>query len=204
MLAVELPHVRHEQHGVQRALAAPGSARRMRALASELEESRNEGEGGLVAPGDAEFVAHVREERRIHVPEYAGAHQVRLARQLFLSDPGPEHDRAGNLLAGHDLFRRECRRDVERHAAVVPFPVSRRAGHDPLPGRCPRFLIRLREPSMSDPREMTGLPLPQRATQAVGMPATPRCTVNPFCSRMPARYFDVSVSCMPSSPNEKT
>ena len=57
---------------------------------------------------------------------------------------------------------------------------------------------------MSEPNEMTGLPEPQRATNAVGMPATPRSTVKPFCSRMPVRYFDVSTSWNPSSPNEKT
>ncbi len=34
--------------------------------------------------------------------------------------------------------------------------------------------------SISEPREMTGLPEPQVATQAVGMPAIPSRTVNPF------------------------
>jgi len=58
--------------------------------------------------------------------------------------------------------------------------------------------------SMSEPNEITGLPEPQRATNAVGMPATPRSTLKPFCSRMPVRYFEVSTSCMPSSPKEKT
>ena len=57
---------------------------------------------------------------------------------------------------------------------------------------------------MSDPSEITGFPDPQRATKAVGMPATPRSTVKPFFSRMPDRYFDVSNSWKPSSPYENT
>ena len=40
---------------------------------------------------------------------------------------------------------------------------------------------------MSDPRAMTGLPAPQIATHAVGMPEMPRLTVNPFFSRISVR-----------------
>ncbi len=58
--------------------------------------------------------------------------------------------------------------------------------------------------STSDPSAITGLPEPNFATQAVGIPATPRSTVKPFCSRMPVRYFDVSNSWNPSSPKLKT
>src|SRR5262249_9938147 len=58
--------------------------------------------------------------------------------------------------------------------------------------------------SMSEPREITGLPDPHVATHAVGTPANPRVTLKPFFSRMPVRYFDVSSSCMPSSPKLKT
>jgi hypothetical protein len=48
--------------------------------------------------------------------------------------------------------------------------------------------------SMSEPSAITGLPEPQRAVHAVGMPATPRSTVKAFCSRTPVRYFYVSTS----------
>ena len=51
---------------------------------------------------------------------------------------------------------------------------------------------------------MTGLPSPQVATQAVGMPAMPRSILKPSFSRMPVRYFDVSNSWKPSSPKLKT
>ena len=57
---------------------------------------------------------------------------------------------------------------------------------------------------MSEPSEITGLPYPQVATQAVGMPATPRSILKPSFSRMPVRYFEVSNSWKPSSPKLKT
>ena len=68
----------------------------------------------------------------------------------------------------------------------------------------PGFWLACGMPSMSEPSAITGDPVPHRATHAVGIPATPRSTVKPFCSRMPVRYFEVSTSCMPSSPKEKT
>jgi hypothetical protein len=42
-------------------------------------------------------------------------------------------------------------------------------------------------PSMSEPSAMTGLPDPQVAMKAVGMPAMPSSTANPFFLRMPIR-----------------
>lgn len=57
---------------------------------------------------------------------------------------------------------------------------------------------------MSEPRAITGLPEPHVATHAVGIPAKPRWTVKPFFSSRPVRYFEVSNSCMPSSPKENT
>ena len=42
-------------------------------------------------------------------------------------------------------------------------------------------------PSMSEPSAITGLPEPHLATHAVGMPATPRCTVKPNFSSCPVR-----------------
>src|SRR5947209_7827729 len=58
--------------------------------------------------------------------------------------------------------------------------------------------------STSEPRAMTGFPAPQRAVHAVGMPATPRSILNPFCSRIPVRYFVVSYSWKPSSAKLNT
>src|SRR5689334_11029462 len=58
--------------------------------------------------------------------------------------------------------------------------------------------------STSEPSAITGLPDPQRAVHAVGIPATPSCTVNPFCRRIAVRNFVVSNSWNPSSPKLKT
>ena len=49
----------------------------------------------------------------------------------------------------------------------------------------PGFCEALGMPSMSLPSEITGLPVPQVATQAVGMPNTPSWTWNPFSRRTP-------------------
>ncbi len=51
--------------------------------------------------------------------------------------------------------------------------------------------------SISEPSEITGLPEPQVATHAVGIPAMPRSIWKPSFSRMPVRYFDVSNSWKP-------
>ena len=57
---------------------------------------------------------------------------------------------------------------------------------------------------MSEPSAMTGLPDPQLAIHAVGMPARFSSIVKPFFFRMPVRYFDVSNSWKPSSPKLNT
>ena len=53
--------------------------------------------------------------------------------------------------------------------------------------------------STSVMKPITGLPEPQVATQAVGMPATPRSTLKPFFSSIAVTYRDVSISWNPSS-----
>jgi hypothetical protein len=57
---------------------------------------------------------------------------------------------------------------------------------------------------MSEPSAITGLPDPHVATQAVGIPDWPRVTLKPNFSSCPVRYFEVSTSCMPSSPKLNT
>ncbi len=47
---------------------------------------------------------------------------------------------------------------------------------------------------MSEPSAMTGLPEPHVAMKAVGIPAIPAWTVNPFFFRMSMMYRLVSVS----------
>src|SRR5580704_14866303 len=67
------------------------------------------------------------------------------------------------------------------------------------PGFCEAFGIQ----SISLPSAITGLPLPHRAIQEVGIPETPFSTVNPFFSRTLTRYLEVSNSWNPSSPKLK-
>ena len=57
---------------------------------------------------------------------------------------------------------------------------------------------------MSEPKAITGWPDPHRATHAVGMPATPSCTVKPFSRSSRPRYFCVSTSWKPISPKLNT
>src|ERR1017187_1340558 len=70
----------------------------------------------------------------------------------------------------------------------------------PTPGFCDACGMS----SKSLPREITGLPDPQLATHAVGMPATPRRIWKPSFSRIPVRYLEVSTSWKPSSPKLNT
>ena len=48
--------------------------------------------------------------------------------------------------------------------------------------------------SISDPSAITGLPDPQVAIHAVGIPAMPRSILKPSFSRIPVKYADVSIS----------
>ncbi len=70
-------------------------------------------------------------------------------------------------------------------------------GAPSIKGSChatPGFCDALGMQSMSLPKEITGLPEPQVATKAVGIPATPFSTSKPFFSRRSVRYREVSIS----------
>ena len=55
---------------------------------------------------------------------------------------------AWQMIPLHDLFHRERRRDVERHARVVPFSMARCAFDDRIVVRDARLLRRLRQLSI--------------------------------------------------------
>ena len=65
---------------------------------------RDEPVARAVAPADADVRADVREERDVNVLEYAGADEVRLGADQLLGDAGPHTQRAGEMLALHDLL----------------------------------------------------------------------------------------------------
>src|SRR5207244_4124350 len=79
------------------------------------------------APADAEAAADVREKIDIDVAEHAGADEIHLRADQLLGDARPQLQRAGQMLALHDLLHRERGSDVQRNAGVVPFAVTRRA-----------------------------------------------------------------------------
>ena len=94
---------------------------------------------------DAEVVADVREERDVDILEEPVAHEVRLGADQLFRGARPDADRAGQLLALHDLLHRDRRRDVHGLAGVVAFAVARRAfDHRRVVGDA-RLLRRLRD-----------------------------------------------------------
>ena len=94
----------------------------MRGLAAERVLDRDEAGAVAIAPGDAEVVADVREQRDVDVLEEPGADEVRLGADQLLGGARPDADRAGQLLALHDLLHRERRGDVERLPELCPSP----------------------------------------------------------------------------------
>ena len=56
------------------------------------------------------------EEHRIDVFEHAVAHHERLARDQLFGDPGPKQQRAGNVVALHQVPDRQRRDDIHRLA----------------------------------------------------------------------------------------
>src|SRR6185369_7633928 len=114
---------------------------RARTLKVELRADQR----GLIALAvrHTHVVADVGEQYRVHVLEHSGAHEIHLAGHQLFGHAGPEVNRARNLLALHDLFHRDGRGDVHRHAGVVAFTVSGRRGNDGILVADARLLARL-------------------------------------------------------------
>ena len=169
MLAAVVPADVHQLHGVERAAAAPRRAGAVRGLALERVLDRDQAVAAAVAPPGRQVGADVVVEDDVHVLEHAGAHVIRLGRELFLGDARPEHERAGQLLALHDPLHRDRGDDVERHAGVVALAVAGRAVDDRRRDRRRRASATpAGMQSTSEPSAITGLPDPQRAIHAVG------------------------------------
>ena len=127
MLAAEIPADVHQLDRVERRASAPRRRGGVRALALELVLDRDQAVLVAVAPADAEVVGDVREDRDVDVLEQAGAHVVRLGADQLLGDARPQHQRALEVLLLHHFLDGERRGDLQRHAAVVPLAVARRA-----------------------------------------------------------------------------
>src|SRR5262245_29405707 len=67
----------------------------------------------------------VREKHEVDVLEVPLADVVRLGAEQLFRDAGKELDGPLDFLALHDLLQHDRRRDVHRHAGVVPLSVAR-------------------------------------------------------------------------------
>ena len=145
MLTPEVPRDVHQLDGVERRAAAPRRGGGVRALAFERVLHGDEPRTEPAAPARAEVRADVREERDVDVAEHPRADEIRLGADELLRDTRPQLQRAGQVLALHDLLHGERRRDVQRHTRVVPFAVPGRALDDRIVIRHARLLRRLRD-----------------------------------------------------------
>src|SRR5712691_5911505 len=124
LLAAEIPADVHELDRAQRVAAAPGPRRRVRGLALESVFDRDQPGPVRLAPGGRELVADMGEEHGVDVLEHAGAHEEGLAADELLGNARPDHERAGKLLALHEVLDRERRDDVDRLSGIVALAVS--------------------------------------------------------------------------------
>ncbi len=129
VLAPEIPGDVGELHRIERAAAPPRRAGRVGRLALEGVEQRDQAVAVARAPRHAEVAAHMTEQADVHIVEQSAPHVVRLGAHQLLGDAGPDLEGAGDVIALHESFGREGRGDVHRHPAVVPFPMTGRAGN---------------------------------------------------------------------------
>ena len=130
VLAAVLPAGAHQLHGVERRASAPRCARTVGGLAFEGVLDRHQAGAASLAPRHAKVVADVREQVDVDVLEHPVTHEPGLRGDELLRHSRPEHDRARQLVALHDLLHGDGRDDVERHAGVVALAVPGRARDD--------------------------------------------------------------------------
>jgi hypothetical protein len=85
------------------------------------------------------------EEGDVHVLEKALAHEIRLGPDQLLRGARPDADRAGQLLALHQLLHGDGRGDIHRLSRVVTFAVPGRPLDEGCVIRDPRLLRGLRD-----------------------------------------------------------
>ena len=128
VLAAEVPADVHQLHGVERAAAAPRrSRRRARSRRGTMyctDTRPVPARRPRTRPSSSSTCVNSATSTSLNKP---GAHEVRLGADELLGRARPDPDRAGELLALHDLLHRDRRGDVERLPGVVPFAVARRA-----------------------------------------------------------------------------
>src|SRR5205809_7685458 len=112
MLAPEIPANIHQLDRIQRASAAPRSCGCMRRFATKrvLDGDKSAAVGWPVA--DIEIVTNMNEETDVHILEVTISNKVSLRPEKLFSDSGPEHQRAGKLLALHNSSHGKTRRNA--------------------------------------------------------------------------------------------
>ena len=133
VLAAHVPAHVHQLDRVERAASAPWRGGGMRGRAVECVFHRDQPAGAAhLAPAGLEIGADMGEQHRIDTVEQSVTYLERLARQQFLGDAGPQHQRAGQALVLHQLLQCERRGDVHRLARVVALAVTRATFHQRL------------------------------------------------------------------------
>ena len=144
VLAAEVPADVHELDGVERAAPAPRRDGAVRRGAGERILDGHEPRAADLPPARREACADVREQHRVDSVEPAVAHEPGFRGEQLLGDARPNHDRAGQALALHDLLHGERGDDVHGLAGVVTFAVARCAVDHRLPIADARQLRRFR------------------------------------------------------------
>ena len=119
----------HQFDRIDRVLAIPRINRAMRRLAVERELGADRGIV-LQAKAGGEIVADVNDQRGIDILEIARAHEERTADELFFRRPERNDDRAGQLVALHDLLHREGRAGGDAAVGVMALHVPRPSRDD--------------------------------------------------------------------------
>ena len=145
MLATVVPADVHQLDAVERAAAVPGGDGAVGALAFEEKLDRDQPAAAPLAPAGDEVGADVAVEHGVDILEQPGPDEVGLVPELLLGDPRPEHQRARDVLALHDLLHRERGGHDERLPGIVPFAVPRRPLHQRVAIGDARFLRGLRD-----------------------------------------------------------
>src|SRR2546426_3643319 len=140
MLTPEIPPDIHQLDRIKRTSAAPGRRRGVRCFTSEGVFDGHEAAAIRRSVADIEVVAYMNEETDVHILEVSVSHKKSLGSQKLFCDSGPEHQRAGQLLAFHDLLHGKRGGDVQRDSGIVTFAMARSAFNDGIVIGDSRFL----------------------------------------------------------------
>ena len=173
MLTPEVPSDVHQFNCIQSATTHPRRAGAVRADSMKT-VLRGHQTSADWAVGNSKVGANMGAEHHIDIFEQPSAHHVVSAGKEFLGNAGIQPQRASQIVFLHELLHSNSGSHIHRLAGIVPFSVARTPLNQRIVIGHAGFLRGLQQPSISAIKPMTGFPFPHEATQAVGMPATPR------------------------------